>query len=109
MIDCVAPGLGMMRVAFAGLALWCFSPSSLGVYGDVMRVKILFNKKENALIQMSDGTQAQLGSDAAALQNTIFCLWSTTFIFFFFFSSSHYYTVHCLEPLLRRVIQLLLW
>uniref|UniRef100_A0A8C8LXE1 Polypyrimidine tract-binding protein 1 n=1 Tax=Oncorhynchus tshawytscha TaxID=74940 RepID=A0A8C8LXE1_ONCTS len=31
-----------------------------GVYGDVMRVKILFNKKENALIQMSDGTQAQL-------------------------------------------------
>ncbi|KAL3049574.1 hypothetical protein OYC64_008929 [Pagothenia borchgrevinki] len=31
-----------------------------GVYGDVMRVKILFNKKENALIQMSDCTQAQL-------------------------------------------------
>uniref|UniRef100_A0A671YY52 Polypyrimidine tract binding protein 1a n=1 Tax=Sparus aurata TaxID=8175 RepID=A0A671YY52_SPAAU len=34
--------------------------STLSVYGDVMRVKILFNKKENALIQMSDGTQAQL-------------------------------------------------
>lgn len=33
----------------------------VGVYGDVMRVKILFNKKENALVQMSDGTQAQLG------------------------------------------------
>ena len=32
-----------------------------GVYGDVQRVKILFNKKENALVQMSDGTQAQLG------------------------------------------------
>ncbi|KAM4629771.1 polypyrimidine tract-binding protein 1b isoform 1-T1 [Polymixia lowei] len=31
-----------------------------GVYGDVMRVKILFNKKENALVQMCDGTQAQL-------------------------------------------------
>uniref|UniRef100_A0AAY4ETG0 Polypyrimidine tract-binding protein 1 n=1 Tax=Denticeps clupeoides TaxID=299321 RepID=A0AAY4ETG0_9TELE len=31
-----------------------------GVYGDVIRVKILFNKKENALVQMSDGTQAQL-------------------------------------------------
>uniref|UniRef100_A0AAY5KDV4 RRM domain-containing protein n=1 Tax=Esox lucius TaxID=8010 RepID=A0AAY5KDV4_ESOLU len=30
------------------------------VYGDVMRVKILFNKKDNALVQMSDGTQAQL-------------------------------------------------
>uniref|UniRef100_A0A669DXX5 Polypyrimidine tract binding protein 1 n=1 Tax=Oreochromis niloticus TaxID=8128 RepID=A0A669DXX5_ORENI len=33
-----------------------------GVYGDVMRVKILFNKKENALVQMSDSTQAQLGN-----------------------------------------------
>ncbi|XP_055729595.1 polypyrimidine tract-binding protein 3 isoform X1 [Salvelinus fontinalis] len=31
-----------------------------GVYGDVHRVKILFNKKENALIQMADATQAQL-------------------------------------------------
>lgn len=31
-----------------------------GVYGDVVRVKILFNKKENALVQMSDATQAQL-------------------------------------------------
>ncbi|XP_037548179.1 polypyrimidine tract-binding protein 3 [Nematolebias whitei] len=40
------------------------SPHSLfilfGVYGDVQRVKILFNKKENALVQMSDATQAQL-------------------------------------------------
>uniref|UniRef100_A0A8K9Y5E1 Polypyrimidine tract binding protein 3 n=1 Tax=Oncorhynchus mykiss TaxID=8022 RepID=A0A8K9Y5E1_ONCMY len=35
------------------------SPSSW-VYGDVHRVKILFNKKENALIQMADATQAQL-------------------------------------------------
>uniref|UniRef100_A0A671QRG5 Polypyrimidine tract-binding protein 1 n=1 Tax=Sinocyclocheilus anshuiensis TaxID=1608454 RepID=A0A671QRG5_9TELE len=32
----------------------------VGVYGDVLRVKIMFNKKENALIQMCDGTQAQL-------------------------------------------------
>ncbi|XP_069779210.1 polypyrimidine tract-binding protein 3 isoform X4 [Narcine bancroftii] len=31
-----------------------------GVYGDVHRVKILFNKKENALIQMADASQAQL-------------------------------------------------
>ncbi|XP_067886760.1 polypyrimidine tract-binding protein 3 isoform X2 [Heterodontus francisci] len=31
-----------------------------GVYGDVHRVKILFNKKENALIQMADSNQAQL-------------------------------------------------
>lgn len=32
-----------------------------GVYGDVQRVKVLFNKKENALVQMADGSQAQLG------------------------------------------------
>ncbi|KAH0628387.1 hypothetical protein JD844_009476 [Phrynosoma platyrhinos] len=32
----------------------------LGVYGDVHRVKIMFNKKENALVQMADATQAQL-------------------------------------------------
>uniref|UniRef100_A0A9J8D6K1 Polypyrimidine tract binding protein 2b n=2 Tax=Cyprinus carpio TaxID=7962 RepID=A0A9J8D6K1_CYPCA len=30
------------------------------VYGDVQRVKILYNKKDSALIQMSDGNQAQL-------------------------------------------------
>uniref|UniRef100_A0A8C5BD04 Polypyrimidine tract-binding protein 2-like n=1 Tax=Gadus morhua TaxID=8049 RepID=A0A8C5BD04_GADMO len=30
------------------------------VYGDVQRVKILFNKKDSALIQLSDGNQAQL-------------------------------------------------
>ncbi|PVD22644.1 hypothetical protein C0Q70_15899 [Pomacea canaliculata] len=31
-----------------------------GVYGDVHRVKILFNKKDNALVQMADPHQAQL-------------------------------------------------
>uniref|UniRef100_A0A8C1NQB4 Polypyrimidine tract binding protein 2b n=1 Tax=Cyprinus carpio TaxID=7962 RepID=A0A8C1NQB4_CYPCA len=40
------------------------TPQSLftlfGVYGDVQRVKILYNKKDSALIQMSDGNQAQL-------------------------------------------------
>ncbi|OXB60950.1 UNVERIFIED_CONTAM: hypothetical protein H355_015192, partial [Colinus virginianus] len=35
-------------------------PQAAGVYGDVQRVKILFNKKENALVQMADGNQAQL-------------------------------------------------
>uniref|UniRef100_A0A8C2ZZ25 RRM domain-containing protein n=1 Tax=Cyclopterus lumpus TaxID=8103 RepID=A0A8C2ZZ25_CYCLU len=34
--------------------------SLLGVYGDVQRVKILYNKKDSALIQLSDGNQAQL-------------------------------------------------
>lgn len=33
-----------------------------GVYGDVQRVKILYNKKDSALIQMTDGNQAQLGT-----------------------------------------------
>ena len=31
-----------------------------GVYGDVHRVKILFNKKDNALVQMAEAHQAQL-------------------------------------------------
>uniref|UniRef100_A0A8C5A8H9 RRM domain-containing protein n=1 Tax=Gadus morhua TaxID=8049 RepID=A0A8C5A8H9_GADMO len=39
----------------------CLNPQGpVWVYGDVVRVKILFNKKENALVQMADGTQAQL-------------------------------------------------
>lgn len=72
-IGCVAP---VKTVVFC-LCCTCVvtsSPSSLGVYGDVMRVKILFNKKENALIQMSDGTQAQLGIYTLATQNTVFFL-----------------------------------
>ncbi|CDW51859.1 heterogeneous nuclear ribonucleoprotein L [Trichuris trichiura] len=32
----------------------------VGVYGDVQRVKILFNKKNSALVQYSEPTQAQL-------------------------------------------------
>jgi len=31
-----------------------------GVYGDVIRVKILFNKKDNALVQMAEPSQAAL-------------------------------------------------
>ncbi|XP_072307325.1 polypyrimidine tract-binding protein 2 [Eucyclogobius newberryi] len=40
------------------------TPQSLftlfGVYGDVQRVKILYNKKDNALVQLCDTSQAQL-------------------------------------------------
>jgi len=32
-----------------------------GVYGDVIRVKIMFNKKDTALIQFSDPSHAQVG------------------------------------------------
>ncbi|ESN89896.1 hypothetical protein HELRODRAFT_183013 [Helobdella robusta] len=35
-----------------------FSKNS--VYGDVLRVKIMFNKKDNALVQFVDGAQAQI-------------------------------------------------
>ena len=32
------------------------------MYGDVIRVKIMYNKKDKALIQFADGKQAQLGT-----------------------------------------------
>lgn len=59
MIGCVALVCCVVLSYFARVVT--NSALSIGVYGDVMRVKILFNKKENALVQMSDGTQAQLG------------------------------------------------
>jgi len=33
----------------------------VGVYGDVSRVKIMFNKKDSALVQFADPAQAQIG------------------------------------------------
>lgn len=59
-----------------------------------MRVKILFNKKENALIQMSDGTQAQLGR--YILVNTLLSLmWLFLFFpcvfFYFIILTIHHY------------------
>ncbi|XP_031733315.1 polypyrimidine tract-binding protein 3-like [Anarrhichthys ocellatus] len=50
--------------ALRSLSLKMVTPQSIftlfGVYGDVQRVKILYNKKDSALIQLSDGNQAQL-------------------------------------------------
>jgi len=43
-----------MHVDFVNVSL-------IGVYGDVVRVKILFNKKDTALIQFNDAVQAQTG------------------------------------------------
>lgn len=44
--------------------------TALGVYGNVHRVKILFNKKDNALVQMADPSQAQQGrSSLRSLEN----------------------------------------
>uniref|UniRef100_A0A7N8YH78 Polypyrimidine tract binding protein 2a n=1 Tax=Mastacembelus armatus TaxID=205130 RepID=A0A7N8YH78_9TELE len=54
------------RVALAGQAgsngvlLVSNLNEEVRVYGDVQRVKILYNKKDSALIQMSDANQAQL-------------------------------------------------
>uniref|UniRef100_A0A8P4JW50 RRM domain-containing protein n=1 Tax=Dicentrarchus labrax TaxID=13489 RepID=A0A8P4JW50_DICLA len=48
------------EISVSKCAVCNHSNRSASVYGDVMRVKILFNKKENALVQMSDSTQAQL-------------------------------------------------
>ncbi|NWQ94353.1 PTBP3 protein, partial [Burhinus bistriatus] len=42
--------------ALVKFPFWIFT----GVYGDVHRVKIMFKKKENALVQMADAAQAQL-------------------------------------------------
>lgn len=42
------------------IGIVCFVAST-GVYGDVQRVKILYNKKDSALIQMAEAHQAYLG------------------------------------------------
>ena len=39
----------------------CDSVVLLGCYGDVLRVKILYNKKDSALIQFAESFQAQTG------------------------------------------------
>ena len=36
--------------------------SLAGVYGDVQRVKIMYNKKDTALVQFADALHAQLGA-----------------------------------------------
>uniref|UniRef100_A0AAZ3NVG6 RRM domain-containing protein n=1 Tax=Oncorhynchus tshawytscha TaxID=74940 RepID=A0AAZ3NVG6_ONCTS len=51
---------GMAPIAVHAVLLVSNLNPDVRVYGDVHRVKILFNKKENALIQMADATQAQL-------------------------------------------------
>lgn len=57
----------------------------VGVYGDVQRVKILYNKKDSALIQMAEPHQAHLGN----------CLFHNLHFFFeigsLFFYFSHYW------------------
>ena len=40
--------------------------SNLGVYGDVIRVKILYNKRDSALIQFKEAQQTQTGELAVS-------------------------------------------
>ena len=47
--------------------------SVAGVYGDVLRVKILFNKKDTALIQFVDAAQAQRGTLAPSPSSHFSC------------------------------------
>ena len=44
-------------------SFWIFSGRFLGAYGDVMRVKILFNKPDTALVQMAESRQAEIGKE----------------------------------------------
>uniref|UniRef100_A0A8C4XIL2 Polypyrimidine tract-binding protein 1 n=1 Tax=Erpetoichthys calabaricus TaxID=27687 RepID=A0A8C4XIL2_ERPCA len=52
-------GIAGLAAGHAVLLVSNLNPE-VSVYGDVIRVKILFNKKENALVQMADANQAQL-------------------------------------------------
>jgi hypothetical protein len=51
-----------------------FFPFILGVYGDVHRVKILFNKKDSALIQFATPQQAAVGKKSLIKSSYIFIL-----------------------------------
>jgi len=42
------------------------------VYGDVSRVKIMFNKKDTALVQFADPGQAQIGKLSSAFLRYLF-------------------------------------
>ncbi|KAL5022332.1 hypothetical protein ScPMuIL_001487 [Solemya velum] len=60
----MAPQAGSCVLLVSNLDEQKITPDALftlfGVYGDVHRVKILFNKKDNALVQMAEPHQAQL-------------------------------------------------
>ncbi|XP_038172753.1 polypyrimidine tract-binding protein 1-like [Arvicola amphibius] len=59
-----SPGVANAVLLVANLNPEKVTPQSLfilfGAYGNVLRVKILYNNKENALVQMADGSQAEL-------------------------------------------------
>lgn len=65
----------------------------LGVYGDVLRVKILYNKKDGALVQMAEPHQAHLGQSLEYIIIILIYILSTIIFFFFlFYLSLHLHT-----------------
>lgn len=66
-----------------------------GVYGDVIRVKILFNKKDTALIQFSTALQAQVGQYSIFVYHI-----SPTTSLLLIASSLHTHFVHVYQLLL---------
>lgn len=65
----------------------------LGVYGDVLRVKILYNKKDGALVQMAEPHQAHLGESLEYII-IIFIHIFSTIIFFCFTFPYHYFHIN---------------
>lgn len=64
-----------------------------GVYGDVHRVKILFNKKDTALIQMAEPHQAQLGKQqSGVIWRHVTKLSEFIFIYLYFHSFQQWLT-----------------
>ena len=51
---------------------------NLGVYGDVIRVKILYNKRDSALIQFKEAQQTQTGGLVvliiASIHGSLICI-----------------------------------
>ena len=48
---------------------------TIGAYGDVMRVKILFNKPNTALVQFADSQHAQTGKTHFLYLKRIYTEW----------------------------------
>lgn len=72
-------------------SIFLFLFLTTGVYGDVHRVKILFNKKDTALIQMAEPHQAQLG-DFKIIVSDVTRHWITFFFFLSLFLSQRWLT-----------------
>ena len=55
--------------------------SPVGVYGDVVRVKILYNKRDSALVQFKEPQHSQTGELIALLYSELFFMSCTGYCF----------------------------